>query len=330
MKRTIAVLMLLCLVMALFTGCLGNGEDARPDPATPESTQTVPQPGDASGAPLLWKVTDDAGHTLYLFGTIHAGDERIDAVLNGLKNTIDSCDALAVEFDVVAFETDLAAIQAAAGYMIYADGTKLKDHVSEAQHDAMIALTQRAGLYNPLMEMYNLATWYSLCEQAMIALSTKLQTEKAMDSLLIRYANERGKTVLEVESSEFQYSLLAAFPEELYLLMLDELLEMDEKEYGDLLNRLYEAWYNGDETALTELLETESDESLTPEQQAMVDDYHRKMMDDRNLGMRDKAIAYLQSGQTVFFAVGTAHMLGDTGLIRLLTDAGCTVVPVER
>ena len=40
------------------------------------------------------------------------------------------------------------------------------------------------------------------------------------------------------------------------------------------------------------------------------------MLDDRNLGMADKAMEYLAGGNTVFLAVGVAHMVG---------DAGCTV-----
>ena len=52
-------------------------------------------------------------------------------------------------------------------------------------------------------------------------------------------------------------------------------------------------------------------------------------IDDRNLGMAQVAISWLAEGKTVFFAVGTGHMVGDTGLVRLLTDAGYTVERVE-
>ena len=43
--------------------------------------------------------------------------------------------------------------------------------------------------------------------------------------------------------------------------------------------------------------------------------------------MRDRALEFMASGQTVFFAVGAAHMANAVGLVQLLQDAGCTVEP---
>ena len=39
--------------------------------------------------------------------------------------------------------------------------------------------------------------------------------------------------------------------------------------------------------------------------------------------------SYLKSGDTVFFAVGAAHMLGDGGLVKLLTDKGYEVTRMD-
>jgi uncharacterized protein len=44
----------------------------------------------------------------------------------------------------------------------------------------------------------------------------------------------------------------------------------------------------------------------------------RRTVDDRNLGLADSIIAILDSGQTVFAAVGSLHMVGATGLPALL------------
>ena len=83
---------------------------------------------------------------------------------------------------------------------------------------------------------------------------------------------------------------------------------------------------NGD-AELIRYLEEEDEpmREYTEEETAMIEAYNRVMVDDRNLGMLDKAVEYLASGQTVFFAVGAAHMANDIGLVQLLTDAGYTV-----
>jgi uncharacterized protein len=48
----------------------------------------------------------------------------------------------------------------------------------------------------------------------------------------------------------------------------------------------------------------------------------RRTVDDRNLGLADRIIAILDSGQTVFAAVGSLHMVGATGLPALLAKRG--------
>ena len=140
--------------------------------------------------------------------------------------------------------------------------------------------------------------------------------------------------VLEVESAQFQITLLNSFENELYLLLIEDELDTADT-YGDDLGELYELWLSGDRDTFWEYLAEENEEELsedysyTEEQIALIEDYNRRLLDDRNLGMLDRAVEYLGSGQTVFFAVGAAHMANDIGLVRLLTDAGYTVEEVD-
>ena len=46
--------------------------------------------------------------------------------------------------------------------------------------------------------------------------------------------------------------------------------------------------------------------------------------------MLEVAKGYLDSGKTVFFAVGLAHLLGDGGLVQALRDAGYTVTLIQN
>ena len=49
------------------------------------------------------------------------------------------------------------------------------------------------------------------------------------------------------------------------------------------------------------------------------------MLLDRNAGMLEAAKGYLEGSETVFYAVGLAHLLGEEGLVKGLWDAGYTV-----
>ncbi len=298
---------------------------AEPPAPTPE----VPDYDPAELHPLLWKVTDPEGRCLYLFGTIHVGDGRSSAVLEKVTPFLLDCDALAVEFDLVAYEKDLVGALADYQQFVYLDGSSIHDHMPEELYEQCAALLQEAGAYSTLLDYYNLGMWSQLTEAAALLTRSSLDANLAMDRLLILRAYEARLPVREVESASFQMGLLNSFPDELNLLLLEETLKNLE-EYGESVDELYTAWLGGDYDAVLALAlgeedEAEDDGDYTEEQLALVEDYNRAMIDDRNRGMLQTALGYLESGDTVFLAVGAGHMVGEQGLAQLLRDAGCTV-----
>ena len=64
---------------------------------------------------------------------------------------------------------------------------------------------------------------------------------------------------------------------------------------------------------------------LTEEELALYAEYTYEMVDARNVGMAEQALELLASGKVCFYIVGAAHMVGETGLVNVLTEAGCTV-----
>lgn len=346
-KRLIALLLAALLVFGLCackkntktenagtsapTGEPAPSEDAAP--TEPSETPSEPEqpPESDTVSPLLWKVTDADGHTLYLFGTIHVGDERTDTVTERVSPVLESCDALAVEFDMVAYEKNvMSAMKDMMQYML-PSGSVVADYMPEDLYARVYDLLNRAGLFPAMQVRYNLAMWSQLAESAMIMVCDGLDVAKAMDRQLVLRANEKGIPVRDVESASYQMELLNSFSDELYLLLIEEVVD-NEEEYKKELAELYELWLSGDRDAFWAFIagENEADEAdYTPKQIALLEDYSRKLIDERNLGMRDKALEYLAGGDTVFFAVGSGHMANEAGLVKLLTDAGCTVETVE-
>ncbi|MBR3991172.1 MAG: TraB/GumN family protein [Clostridia bacterium] len=342
-KRTLSLILAFLLFLAAASGCAkkGNGAETAPAGKTPLETEAppsgLPETGGADPAPeaafspALWRVTDGQ-HALYLLGTIHVGDERSEDALAAVRDVFDGCDALAVEFDTVAFENDLAASVAAVQQFLYTDGTTVRDHLPEELYEKSLEIIKSGGEYSKLIEKYNLAIWSQFLEQAAIVPSG-LTPDYGMDGLLLDRAYDRGMKILEVESAEFQYGLINSFSEELYVLMIEDTVDSIDG-YCDDLVTMYEAWLGGDAETLEDYVigtgeDGEDEEDLTEEQIGMLEDYDFKMLDERNLGMADKAEAYLKSGDTVFFAVGAAHMLGDGGLVKLLTDKGYEVTRMD-
>ena len=290
---------------------------------TAEATESEKSDADAPIRPLLWKVTDGDGRTLYLFGTMHAGDERSCDMLEAVDKTLSSCDSLAVEFDSDKYLSDTVTIASDMQKFMYTDGSKITDHISADLYNKMKDALEGAGIYSPLYDWYKPSMWSQLLETAYLGMCP-LSTDFSIDSMLTGRAKALGMSVLDVESGSFQMDLLASFPDELNILLIESSLGYSYDEYSDGIIELYEAWLAGDAEKIEEL-SSETDEELSEEEQALIDDYNYKMLDERNLGMAGKAKEYIKSGRTVFFAVGSAHMVGDAGIVSQLTEDGYTV-----
>ena len=257
------------------------------------------------------------GHELYLFGTIHVGDERSEEALSRIAAFLEGCDALAVEFDAVAFRKDTGAMMQMLSQYVLTDGTTIEDHMPADLYSRAYALLEEAGLMPGMMKNYNLAMWSQLVQSAATLTRCDLDADKAMDLLLINCANEKQIPVLEVESATYQAALLDSFDDETYLWQIRATLDNLDT-YGASIDALYLLWICGDRDLLWSALDTENEAGEN-------DAYETALIDERNASMAEKAKEYLASGKTVFFAVGAAHMANATGIVQLLTDAGYTV-----
>lgn len=324
MKKLLCLLCALCLLAGLVSGC----SKSKSKPAATEPAPSDPYADSPDGLhPMLFRVTGDGGQEMYLFGTIHIGDERNSRALAALEPTLTRCGALAAEFDVIAYENNTQAQMNDMLKFMLSDGTTIKDHMPEDLYARASDLLKKAGLSPALMSTFDLAMWSQLVEQAAVMTETGLKFELAMDRALIEKAYEAKMEVRDVESAQFQYGLLGEFPDELNLLLIRQTLDgLDD--YGANVSELYEAWCRGDVQKITALTEETSPE-LTAEEQKLMADYNRRMNDERNLGMRDKALEWLRAGDKVFFAVGAAHLVGDAGLVSLLRQAGYTVEQIR-
>ena len=305
-----------------------------PDPTKPDPVQsdpTEPDPSLSAVTPMLFSVTDEKGREMFLFGTIHAGDERMGEAMDCVAPCVDICDALAVEFDIVAYEQDYQAQLRDMQQFVLTDGTTIEDHMPADLYQRAYDLLKDAKLFPSMMKSYNLAMWAQLVEQAAMMTTCDLDFENGMDRRLINYCCGKGIEVLDVESAEFQYGLLTSFPDELNLLLIKETLDNLDT-YGETMNDLFEVWTRGDYDEILAFLEQEDEdetEGYTEEEFALIEDYNDKMLTQRNLGMRDRALGWMEEGRTVFFAVGAAHLVGEDGLVELLREAGCTVEQVD-
>lgn len=324
-------------------------EEAAPD-VEPETKAT----------PLFYKVTGENGQQMWLFGTIHVGDDRTAFLPQEITDALLSSHALAVECDVDGFyeqvEEDEQLSEEVSSHYYYTDGT-IVDHLdTEDLYEDARKVMRATGSYFFNADYQKASLWSSSISNYYLSQGHQLVSEKGVESRLEKLAEENGIPLWEVESTLFQIKMTTGYSDHLQEFDLYSSVYSHGKENWEATAELYELWCAGDEGALTEemvrevwafteedLAEAEAEEDLTEEDRERIQ-YIRENMDtineeleklyqeyvtameiDRNAGMLEVAKEYLESGKTVFYAVGLAHLLAEDGLVNTLRDAGYTV-----
>jgi uncharacterized protein YbaP (TraB family) len=325
-------------------------EEPAPD-IQPEETPT----------PLFYHVTGPNGQEMWLFGTIHVGDDRTAYLPQEIYDALTSSVALAVECDTEGFndavEEDEDLRDQVSALYFYDDGT-IADHIdTDDLHEDAVKVMKATGSYFYNSEYLKASMWSSSIDNYYLAQAHQLVSEKGLESRLEKIAEENDIPLWEVESSLFQLQMLTGYSDYLQEFQLYSSVYSHGKEAWESVAELYDLWCAGDEAALMEEMKreawafteedleetedmTEEDledlkyirdnmESINAELEKIYHEYVKAMESDRNAGMLEVAKGYLESGKTVFFAVGLAHLIAEDGLVFTLRDAGYTVELVQ-
>ena len=148
---------------------------------------------------------------------------------------------------------------------------------------------------------------------------------------LLTRAIDAEKKIYEVEDSYRQFQMDIDFSDDVLELNLYNAAYYPRSYFRADNIELFNAWCKGDIKELSKAINEPDDfTGMTDDQIDAYEEYEKALTDDRDALMLEKAKEYLASGETVFYAVGLAHLLDeDTGLLKTLDEAGYTVELVE-
>ncbi len=294
---------------------------------TPEAPTTEPSET-APSSPLLYKASDASGNEIYLFGSIHVGDESMYPLPSYVTEAFDQAEGLAVECDIVASENDMNAMAQSLQALVYIDGTTIKDHISEELYVASKTILEENESYNALLDYYMPIMWSSTIDSFVIA-QYGYDAGLGIDRHLLTLAKENDKPIHEIESVDFQYNMFASFSEDIqYCLLASSVETYNDPDMEQEFEELVDCWVYGDEQGLVSHLESDTS-SLSPEEAALYAEYEQAMIHDRNIAMADYAQEALTNDDELFICVGAAHIVGEGGMVDLLQERGYTVEPIK-
>lgn len=260
---------------------------------------------------LFWRV-DSEQATVYLLGSIHFADESFYPLREEIEQAFDASETLVVEVDVNSPQSMARFQDLMQSDGSYSGDETLKDHLSKKTYQQLQVYLKELGVPLTLVEKQKPGI-VVLTLAAIQAQQTGLKPEQGIDLHFLRKI-KNDKKILALETMDEQLRIFLDI-EDADLLLQDSFhsLEMVEEE----MERLVNAWKQGDEKAMHQLLF----EDIVNENAAIRSLYERLYF-QRNIKMTNSIKGYLKQKGQYFVVVGAGHLIGDKGIVRLLQNAG--------
>jgi uncharacterized protein YbaP (TraB family) len=268
----------------------------------------------AQGTPkaLLWKVQPPGSSSpSYLFGTIHVKDDRVFQFADPVWAAMDSTQITAGELDLEQGRKDPLALM---NMMMMPDGKRLEDLYKKKDWLLLEKeLKEKLGVMAAMT--YRMKPIFVMAMMMQGDLNS--DQERVLDDHLLTTARTKDKRVIGIETVEEQMRALDALPlKEQAKMLLDQIKEEGVPVEFD---RMIEAYAAQDLDLLVEVAMSSG---------GMPPSLEKSLITDRNHRIAHRLDSIMTGGETIFLAVGAAHLPGKEGLITLLGSKGYTVLPV--
>ena len=262
---------------------------------------------------FLWRVRSETS-TVYLLGSIHFMKKEAYPLSAVIENTFDRSGIIAVEADINKVGSGVIEKLRLAGF--YQDNDSIVNHISAETYEYIKKEAERLGF--PVAFVNKQKPWFlGMTMSSMEIMKASYNPNYGIDKYFLSKAQGRKK-IVELESIDYQISLLAGLPDDEQELFLIYAVK-DLKSLVRQIDGVVEAWRSGDASAIASIMER----SIADDDRLKA--IHGKIMTDRNRNMVKKISLFLQSEGDVFVIVGAGHLVGDLGIVELLKKEGYTV-----
>ncbi|HEY8396575.1 MAG TPA: TraB/GumN family protein [Flavihumibacter sp.] len=263
----------------------------------------------ANPSTLLWRISGNSvkGNS-YLYGTMHLQDRRLFHFTDSLYESLRSVEGFAGELNM----DDLSSIvtKMIGEESKKQDQTMLKDLLSEELKKKYRAPLEKK--FRKKLEQINYSELEKAGESWAAAFRKSDDMPTIVDAFLYGLAKREGKWIGALEKPEDQIGKKSD-PDKLEEKIQAALLTDAQRK--QILDRFVGIYLSEDISRMQEISSQASGE------------YGMHKLNTRNLNMV-KNIDSISAVRSCFYAVGAAHLSGDSGMIQLLRQRGFTVEPV--
>ena len=272
--------------------------------------------------PFLWRIEGQTPS--YLFGTIHLPDPRITTLHKSAENAFEQSDVVMTEVAL-----DDKNLFAQVNAFVLSDGTLLSDHVPL---DLLDRVEDLLKLINPALTIQpflQLKAWALAVSLPVLEQQLNNPDAVALDVYLFKRAESEGKQVGGLETVDEQIALLDNMsPEEELKMLRDtvEFMEEAEEKNESIAELFINKYAEGNIEALGRYM------MKYVKQDEFYDEFMQKVLFERNHIMTERIINQLENNASKihFFAIGSGHFWGNTGIQNLLKEKGYKVIRINN
>lgn len=267
---------------------------------------------------LLWEVrTDKNSQPLYLYGSIHLGNQDFYPLAKPIETAFQQATDLVVEADITDEENNKAMIP----LLSYTAPDSLEKHLKPATWQAFQSFINIGIEDTKKLKPVLLATAFTVG----VATQAGFLPQYGLDQYFLeRVKKGEKKKIVELEGTIFQGKLLASLNDE----EGDELLSqtLAELKTGSIVQEFAElvsAWKNGDEKALAAIFNESANKDAGSKKMIQL------LVNDRNVSMADKIKQMSDKNISAFVVIGAGHLVGADSIVSLLKQKGLQLKRIQ-
>jgi uncharacterized protein len=278
-----------------------------------------------NGDGLLWRIERPGLAPSFLFGTIHSTDESALEVARRAAEFISGSKVAATELGGPMDSIQKANITAATlAKALDRDHDTFEGAIAPGDRERIEKFI--AGLGYPTEFAHHLKPWFLAILTALPACEAEREGHDLpeVDQFLAETAKDLGVKVIGLETPEEQLDAIASLRPEVAATLLT-LAARDPGLNDDLYATMLRLYREGRPAEIVAVADAVG--GMNEAERAAEDEFMRKLLQDRNAIMAERAAPLLASGGA-FIAVGALHLAGKTGLIERFRAMGYTVTKV--
>lgn len=267
---------------------------------------------------ILWQIEGNGIKTKsYLFGTVHLIEETNFYFPKKLQKILEKSDVLTMEI------AGLPEPGAAMSMMLLKEGSFF-DYFNEAQTDSIISWVEEHTSISEksfrmmVGKMRPFVVSQMLTEMDESNPSSGMDNKKSYEVELEAIAKENKLEIAGLETVQEQLGFFDELPKEEHVAMVMSVIRMDSTTVDETA-AIVDLYLAQDLDAMYALIAASTDGA---------EDMQRILIDNRNERWIPKIEAMIAAKST-FIAVGSGHLGGPNGVIRLLEQQGYTLTPIE-